>query len=107
MLLDADAWRSAETLPEPEDQCREYVLGLVLGQNVAMSAGSAYFRDGRLEAVACFPELPGLVERGLADGVSGLYQLMAERSELFQAGRRVCLTCLHYFMNAWNYEAFL
>ena len=54
-----------------------------------MSAGAAYFRDGALEAVACFPELPSLAARGLSDGVSALYCQMAERGELFQAGRRV------------------
>ena len=63
--------------------------GLDLGQNAAMSAAAAYYRDGTLEAVACFPELPSLAERGLADGVGGLYQQMADRGELFQAGRRV------------------
>ena len=65
------------------------VLGLDLRQNAAMSAAAAYVRDGTLEAVACFPELPSLAERGLADGVGGLYQQMADRGELFQAGRRV------------------
>ena len=36
-----------------------------------------------------FPELPDLRERGLGDGVGGLYSQMAERGELLQAGRRV------------------
>ena len=89
MLVDADTWRGAEALPEPDVRANEYVLGLDLGQNAAMSAGAAYYRDGALEAVACFPELPSLGERGLADGVGGLYQQMADRGELFQAGRRV------------------
>ena len=89
VLLDVDTWRGAEALPDPGTRGNEYVLGLNLGQNAAMSAAAAYFRDGRLEAVACFPELPGLAERGLADGVGGLYQQMADRGELFRAGRRV------------------
>ena len=89
VLVDGDTWRGAEALPEPDSRTNEYVLGLDLGQNAAMSAASAYFRDGRLEATACFPELPSLAERGLADGVGGLYQQMADRGELFQAGRRV------------------
>ena len=89
VLLDADTWRSAEALPEPAARANEYVLGLDLGQNAAMSAAAAYFRDGTLEAVACFPELPSLGERGLADGVGNLYQQMADRGELFTAGRRV------------------
>ena len=73
VLVDADTWRGAEALPEPDARANEYVLGLDLGQNAAMSAAAAYYRDGTLEAVACFPELPSLAERGLADGVGGLY----------------------------------
>ena len=60
-----------------------------LGPECGDERGGAYFRDGTLEAVACFPELPSLAERGLADAVSNLYCQMAERGELFQAGRRV------------------
>ena len=89
VLLDADTWRGAQRLPAPKRRATEYVLGIDLGQNVAMSAGSAYFQDGTLEAVACFPEIPSLAERGIADGVGALYSQMAERGELFQAGRRV------------------
>ena len=91
VLIDASTWRCAMDIPETEAeaQAREYVLGIDLGQNAAMSAASAYFHDGRLEAVACFPDLPSLAERGLADGVGSLYTQMFERGELFQAGRRV------------------
>ena len=89
VLVDADTWRGAQALPEPESRSTDYVLGVDAGQNAAMSAAAAYHRDGTLEAVACFPELPSLAERGLADGVGDLYLRMAERGELFQAGRRV------------------
>ena len=89
VLIDADTWRGATALLEPDARSTEYVLGLDLGQNAPMSAAAAYFRDGTLEAVACFPELPSLAERGLADGVGASYCQMAERGELFQAGRRV------------------
>ena len=89
VLIDADTWRGAQALAKPEARATEYVLGLDLGQNAAMSAAAAYWRDGTLEAVACFPELPSLGERGLADGVGDLYRGMAERGELLQAGRRV------------------
>ena len=89
VLVDADTWRGAQALPEPESRSTEYVLGIDAGQNAAMSAAAAYHRDGALEAVACFPELPSLAERGLADGVGDLYVRMAQRGELFQAGRRV------------------
>ena len=90
VLLDADAWRRAEQLDGPDGEARgDYVLGLDLGTSAAMSAAAAYHRDGRLEAVAAFPELPGLAARGLADGVGRLYLRMAERDELIVAGRRV------------------
>ena len=49
VLLDVDTWRGAEALPDPGTRGNEYVLGLDLGQNAAMSAAAAYFRDGRLE----------------------------------------------------------
>ena len=88
VLVDADTWRAAADLEGPGPS-GEYVLGVDLGQNAAMSAASAYFRGGSLEAVAVFPELPDLRERGLADGVGRLYQEMANRGELLQAGRRV------------------
>ena len=69
VLIDADTWRNAEALPKSESRSTNYVLGIDAGQNAAMSATAAYFRDGTLEAIACFPELPNLAERGLADGV--------------------------------------
>ena len=89
VLVDADTWRGAEALPEPATAADEYVLGLDLGQNQAMSAAAAYFRDGALQAMACFPQIPSLAERGLRDGVGDAYQKMAARRELFTAGRRV------------------
>ena len=89
VLVDAATWRASMGLPAAGARSAEYVLGVDLGQNAAMSAASAYFRTGELEAVAAFPELPGLAERGLADGVGRQYVEMAERGELIQAGRRV------------------
>ena len=88
-LIDADAWERAERMTVQETDLDSYVLGLDLGQNAAMSAAAAYFRTGKLEAMACFPELPSLAARGLADGVGNLYQKMADRGELLQLGRRV------------------
>ena len=53
-----------------------------------MSAVSAYFPEsGRLECIAAFPEEPPLAERGLRDGVGGLYVDMAKRGELLQLGK--------------------
>ena len=90
VLLDAEAWRRAGRLGPPDAEERGgYVLGIDLGTSAAMSAAAAYHRDGRLEAVAVFPEIPGLAERGLADGVGSAYVRMAERGELLVRGRRV------------------
>ena len=86
MLLDADTWAGLES---GAPAIGRYVLGLDLGQNAAMSAAVAYWPAGRLEALAVFPEVPPLAERGLSDGVGDLYRRMAERGELLQAGRRV------------------
>ena len=88
VLVDADTWREATDLELPE-KSGDYILGVDLGQNAAMSAAAAYFRTGHLEACAVFPELPSLGERGLADGVGRLYLDMAATGELMQAGRRV------------------
>ena len=89
VLVDASTWKRACELDRPDSRSPSYVLGIDLGQNAAMSAAAGFFRSGHLEAFALFPELPDLRERGLADGVGRLYQRMAERDELLQAGRRV------------------
>ena len=90
VLLDAATWKRAAALPEPEAAPRGgYVLGIDLGTSAAMSAAAAYHRDGRLEALAVFPESPTLAARGLSDGVGSLYRRMHERGELVLAGRRV------------------
>lgn len=88
VLVDAETWKRAEDM-EWRDRSGGYVLGLDLGTSAAMSAAAAYWRGGALDAVACFPELPSLSERGLADGVGARYQHMADRGELIQGGRRV------------------
>ena len=87
LLLDPDLWRRAEG--EEAEGRGGAVWGVDLGSGAAMSAVAAYFPSGRLEAVAAFPELPSLAQRGLADGVGGQYQKMANRGELITVGRRV------------------
>ena len=87
VLLDADAWRRAEG--EEAEGRGGAVWGVDLGSGQAMSAVSAYFPSGRLDAIAAFPELPGLKERGLADGVGRQYLEMFDRGELLTVGRRV------------------
>ena len=52
-----------------------------------MTAAAAYWPEtGRLEALAVFPMRPGLLERGQRDGVGPLYERLAARGELTQAG---------------------
>lgn len=88
-LLDAGTWERIEVAEAPE-RGGPWVLGIDLGQNAAMSAAAGYWpATGTLEAFAVFPEVPGLAERGLQDGVGRRYQDMARRGELIVAGKRV------------------
>ena len=81
-LLEAGTWERAE-IELAEIPPGRYVLGLDLAGGAAMSAGAAYWADtGILEAMAMFPGVPTLAERGLQDGVGNLYSKMAERGEL-------------------------
>ena len=84
VLLSADVWRRIEGEAPREGRP---IWGLDLGQSEAMAAVAAYWpASGRLESVASFPTVPTLAERGLQDGVSGLYVRMAERGELVPTG---------------------
>ena len=87
VLLDADTWAALES---GAPAIGRYVLGLDLGQSAAMSAAVAYWPGGRLEALAVFPEVPPLGERGLSDGVGDLYRRMADRGRT-ATGRAACL----------------
>ncbi len=89
LLISAGAWRSIEAA-QPPDVKSNYILGIDLGQNAAMSAAAAYnpLTKG-LDCFAVFPANPSLAERGLRDGVGGLYTDMANRGELLVAGDRV------------------
>ena len=106
-LLDSERWTEAEALGAPDPEPGGYVLGVDLGTNAAMSAAAAYWRSGRLECFAVFPELPTLAERGLADGVGNLYRRMAERSELVIAGLRVSdpVSLLREALGRWGAPA--
>ena len=88
VLIDADTWKRNEQ-PEPLTG-GQYALGIDCGQNAAMTGAAAYWPDtGTLDALACFPSIPTLQERGLADGVGPLYVRMEKAGELIQAGGRV------------------
>lgn len=86
-LIEAADWQRIEGGAE---RSGPYVLGLDLGTSAAMSAAAAFWPEsGRLDALACFPAIPGLAERGLADGVGRLYCDIESRGELIIRGNRV------------------
>ena len=89
VLIDPSVWQACETADLPPREGRP-IFGVDLGGTAAMSGLAAFWpATGRLEALAAFPELPGLLERGLADGVGQVYQQMAEEGDLLQLGQRV------------------
>ena len=86
LLLDASLWADIEGEAE---RTRPVVWGIDLGTSAAQSAIAAYWPEtGRLECIAAFPSEPSLAERGLRDGVSGLYSECARRGELLTLGQR-------------------
>ena len=86
LLLESGTWEEAEGEAEAEGAV---VWGVDLGGSAASSAIAAYWPDtGRLEAVAAFPAVPGVQERGLRDGVGRLYIEAVKRGELLLLGDR-------------------
>ena len=89
MLIDALAWRAAETKPLPPRE-GPMALGIDLGGTAAFSAAAAFWPStGRLEGFVACGTVPALSERALADGVSGVYEAMRDAGELVQLGGRV------------------
>ena len=86
-LIDHDAWARAEgDMP----RTGELVMGLDLGSGASMSAVAACWAGtGRLECISAFPSQPSLGERGLADGVGGLYVTMQQTGDLLTLGDHV------------------
>lgn len=86
MLITPDEWQHCETdtLP-PRDG--GVVIGIDLGGSASMTAAAFYWPEtGRLECVGTFPSMPGLLDRGQADGVAGRYVEMQDRGELTVLG---------------------
>ena len=84
-LLDAGLWRSIEG---PADWAGPVVWGVDLGTTAAQSAVAAFWPEtGALACLGAFPAEPSLAERGLRDGVGGLYAECARRGELLTLGR--------------------
>ena len=85
-LLGAGLWASIEGEAGADGPC---VWGIDLGTSAAQSAVAGYWPEtGRLECVAAFPHEPSLAERGLRDGIGGLYVECARRGELLTIGSR-------------------
>ncbi|MCY4396347.1 MAG: terminase large subunit [Rhodospirillaceae bacterium] len=83
-LLDAGLWRTIEGEAERDGPT---VWGVDLGTSSAQSAVACYAPEtGALDALAAFPGEPSLAERGVRDGVAGLYRECARRGELIQTG---------------------
>ena len=87
-LLAAGTWEQLEADDAP--RAGPCLWGIDTGTTAAMTAACAFWPEsGRLESLAAFPRAPTLAERGLRDGVSDLYQQMAQRGELVTLGGRV------------------
>ena len=85
-LLDAGLWASIEGEAE---RAGPVFWGIDLGTSAAQSAVAAFWpATGRLESLAAFPAEPSLAERGLRDGVGGLYVECERRGELLTLGQR-------------------
>ena len=85
-LLSAGLWVEIEGEAGPDGPV---VWGVDLGTSAAQSAVAGFWPEtGRLVSIAAFPHDPSLAERGLRDGVGGLYTECARRGELLTLGGR-------------------
>ena len=86
VLLDASLWAAIEG---EVAQSGPLVWGVDLGTSAAQSAVASYYpQTGALACLAAFPAEPTLAERGLRDGVGGLYMECHRRGELLTLGQR-------------------
>ena len=90
VLIAAEAWRRVEARPVPERQGRPLV-GVDVGAERSWSGAWCLWQNGRVEAYALCPGVPGLVERERQDAVpAGLYQRLADDGVLMvDEGRRM------------------
>ena len=93
LLVSAERWAAVEGEAEASGPC---IWGVDLGSTAAQSAVAGYWPEtGRLDVLAAFPAVPSLAERGLRDGVGGLYAECARRGELLTtAGHAVAVPVL-------------
>lgn len=81
VLTFADLWRGIEGEAE---RGAALFWGVDLGTSAAQSVIAAYWPE--TAALAAFPREPSLADRGLRDGVGGLYSECARRGELVKLG---------------------
>ena len=88
MIVSVADWEAL--IEEPPARSGACVVGFDIGESLSMSGLVAVWPDtGRLECFGAFADTPDLRERGLADGVGGLYVRMYERRELWTYSGRV------------------
>ena len=90
MLLTVDDWQRVCARAVPERAGRP-IVGIDLGAGRAWSAAVGLWRNGRVEAIAVAPGIPGLAEQEKRDRVpAGTYRRLAEGGVLRVAtGKRV------------------
>ena len=82
MLLLPDDWERMAARPVPDHEGRP-IVGIDLGGGRAWSAAVACWRNGRVEALACAPGIPGLDEQEKRDRApKGAYQALAAKGGL-------------------------
>ena len=90
VLVDADTWRNAEELPEPDARANEYVLGLDAGPECSHErSGGISSATVRLRPWRASRNCRAWLKEVWPMASATCTQRMAERGELFQAGRRV------------------
>lgn len=86
-LVSAEVWAGLEGEAEATGP---YILGCDVGDVGSMSAVAGFWIDtGRLEALASFPRVPDMAERGRKDHVGMRYVRMVEDHDLITTGFRV------------------
>lgn len=86
LLVTLDEWLSCEVAELPPRE-GSVVIGIDLGGSASMTAATYYWPEtGRMECVGTFPSQPGLLDRGLSDGVGNRYCEMHDRGELTVMG---------------------
>ena len=97
MILTVSEWKACEVRRLPVKTGPLFV-GFDLGGSASMSACTLYWpASGRMEVYGAFAKTPNLEDRGLVDGVGGLYRHMQTRRELKITPGRV--TDIPVFLN--------